>query len=551
MVQDPEQDGGDPWEFIDLVRRHRLLIALCAIFGAGLAFAYSSLQPRVFQSSAVMIFRTVGGDGMVRDGSAGSSLTATASAQVELRFFQSTAVQDAAATKLDGEADVEALILEEAVGLEVVARAASADLAATAANVYAQTYTKERVLARSRDAVAAQGVLQSQIGEVDTELGDLQVKLNNIAAGTPAGEGEDAERLTAEFTTLTAKKLALQQRLDSMLLVGAGDGPEIVSPAEPNDDPVAPAPVRNGIAGAFGGICVGVALMLLRERLDGVVRSDKALGRELVDVPILAVIPHIGRRRGDDAFLTIKREECITMVEPLRALRSAIQFSAKRSAVRSVLVLSPDPGEGKSTIAFNLALTMGRAGSTAILVDGDVRRPTISRSVLGSSDAGLTTVVSGVSGLHESVVRVEGEPNVAVLPAGPKEGWTGLVESHETRSTVEWFGGLADFVVFDAPPVLASADALTLCRMVDAVVLVVRVGRTREAAVEKALMQLRQVDAPLLGVVVNDMKRSRLNRYHYYEYYSYAPSDEAPILGRIAAPNGAVAGSVPDVSTAS
>lgn len=510
--------AGDVREYLEIFRRRRWIIVACALAGAALAVAYSLSQQKVYESSAVLLFQSASSSGLVREGSAGSELTQAAAAQVEVQLFDSRAVQDAAADKLGDSADVKAVILDEAVGLEVIATASSPVVAAKAANVYAQAYSDARVRSAVEQADAARSVLREQLSEVDNRLTAVQAELRGDA-GPSQGENQTESQLTDELTSLSAQKSALEERLDALALSGAGDGPQIVSPAEPNGSPTSPKPVRNLLAGFVAGLVVGLALALVRERLDDAVRTEGDLQEIAVGLPVLATLPHI-KVRGRNDFIAITSPAGRGVVEPLRTVRTALQYVSIDRPINRLLIASPTPGDGKSTLALNIALAYGRAGKRTVLVDADLRRPRLSRFVDNPRGWGLTSVLLGDTQLEDSVLRVAGEANFALLPTGPTlQGSSEIFESNRTRALLDAIGAQADMVVLDAPPLLAIADALTLAQNVDAVLLVARSGKTSKRDVQAALERLRQVGAPVVGVVLNDSRRrSSYNPYYYSEY---------------------------------
>lgn len=520
--------AGDVREYLEIFRRRRWIIVACALAGAALAVAYSLSQQKVYESSAVLLFQSANSSGLVREGSAGSELTQAAAAQVEVQLFDSRAVQDAAADKLGESADVKAAILDEAVGLEVIATASSPVVAAKAANVYAQAYSDARVRSAVEQADAARSVLREQLSEVDSRLTAVQAELRGDA-GAPQGENQTESQLTDELTSLSAQKSSLEDRLDALALIGAGDGPQIVSPAEPNGSPTSPKPVRNLLAGFVAGLVVGLALALVRERLDDAVRTEGDLQEIAAGLPVLATLPHI-KVRGRTDFIAITNPTGRGVVEPLRTVRTALQYVSIDRPINRLLIASPTPGDGKSTLALNIALAYGRAGKRTVLIDADLRRPRLSRFVDNPRGCGLTSVLLGETQLEDSVLRVAGEANFALLPTGPTPpGSSEIFESDRTRAVLDAIGAQADMVVFDAPPLLTIADALTLAQNVDAVLLVARSGKTSKRDVRAALERLGQVGAPVVGLVLNDSRRrSSYNSYYYDEYAADDLKDPPP-----------------------
>lgn len=518
-----DREAGDVRHYLDVFRRQRWIIVACAILGALLATAYSFSQQKVYESSAVLIFQSASSSGIARQGLADSSLTQAAAAQVEAQLFDSQVVQDAAAAELNDSASVNAVILDEAIGLEIIATAKSPEVAARAANVYAQAYSKERIRAAVNDANTARGVVEEQLSEVDTQLKSVQAQLSGESAAANGPEAAESQ-LTDELASLSAQKFALEQRLDALALVGSGDGPQVVSPAEVNPSPTSPKPIRNFVAGLVAGLVLGLGLALLRDRLDEKVRSEADLRDVIGDLPVLATVPHVKvQERGE--FIALTNADAQGVIEPLRVVRSALQYISIDRPIRRLLVTSPSPGDGKSTLALNLALSSARAGKRTVLIDTDLRRPRLSTFIGHPNTRGLTSVLIGETPLVDSVVNLPGEKNLVLLPTGPTPpGSSERIESDRTRCVIDEIASQADLTVLDAPPVLTVADALALAGMVDAVVLVARSGKTKRRELVEAIDRLDQVGAPVIGAVLNDGRP----RPAYGEYYYAAGPDEVP-----------------------
>jgi capsular exopolysaccharide synthesis family protein len=188
-----------------------------------------------------------------------------------------------------------------------------------------------------------------------------------------------------------------------------------------------------------------------------------------------------------------------------------------------ICVTSPGPGEGKSTTAANLAITLAQQGSHTLLVDADLRRPLVHRAFNLVQEPGLTDVLVASAQLREAV-RPNVIPKLDVLPAGalppnPSE----LLGSEAMRRLTEQLRSQYDVVIFDSPPTLAVTDATVLGASSDAVILVLRAGETEEIAAQRSLEQLRRVQARVAGTVLNGVEK---DRDRYYNYYYYRQHDD-------------------------
>jgi len=192
--------------------------------------------------------------------------------------------------------------------------------------------------------------------------------------------------------------------------------------------------------------------------------------------------------------------------EAYRTLRTNIQFSGLDKSLRTLLVTSSSPAEGKSTTLGNLAVTFAQAGNQVILVDCDLRRPSL-HTVFGvDNGVGLTNLAIG--DLPDKIpLQDTSVPNLRLLPSGPlPPNPSELLGSKRMDKILEMLKSGADFVLFDCPPILAVTDAAVLARKVDGVLLVVSAGKTKREHASKAKLLLDKVNANVVGVVLNNAK---------------------------------------------
>jgi len=312
----------------------------------------------------------------------------------------------------------------------------------------------------------------------------------------------------------------------------------IIDPAYPAPEPIKPKKKLNLLGGAFLGIFLGWGLALLKEKMDTSVKTMEEL--EQIGHTVLANIPVI---RGKNGSRSRKSEETfsqeqqakqiasslVTHFEPksavseaYRTFRTNIQFAQLDKSVKTLLVTSPGPSEGKSTTISNLAITLAQQEIKTVLIDADLRKPVL-HSVFGlSREKGLTHYLMGKAAL-EQVVRPTGIENLSLiscgaLPPNPAE----LLGSQKLKELLERLKTEFEMVLFDSPPAMAVTDAVVLSTLLDGVVLVVSSGQTNRNSLRYAASALKNVGANLLGVVLNKIKMESLyGSYHYYHYYHY------------------------------
>ncbi|MDR3710316.1 MAG: polysaccharide biosynthesis tyrosine autokinase [Capsulimonadaceae bacterium] len=279
---------------------------------------------------------------------------------------------------------------------------------------------------------------------------------------------------------------------------------------------VRPKKAQSIIFSCFIGLFLGICLALLQEMLDDRINSMEETGRAL-RLPTLGAIPTIAE---GSPHLLLEMAGSEPAAESYRSVRTNIHFASVDTALETLLITSPNPGEGKSTTATNIALAMALDGKRVILVDADLRRSTLHKVMGMLAVPGLTDVLLGHSSLEESLQECELASNLHLLPAGsvppnPSE----MLNSRSFANLMQRLTGKADVVVFDSPPVLVGADASILASLVDGVVLVVEAGGTKKQAAKQAVAMLRQARARLIGMAFN--KASSSPGYYYYNHYSY------------------------------
>jgi capsular exopolysaccharide synthesis family protein len=294
----------------------------------------------------------------------------------------------------------------------------------------------------------------------------------------------------------------------------------VIKPAIAPSGPSAPNTRLNLLLGLLLGVAFGVTAAVLKSTLDYRIRGELEL-RRVTDAPLLGAIA-FDQDASKKPLLTQSKPQS-PRAESFRQLRTNLQFANVAGKAASVLVTSSLPGEGKSTTATNLAISLAQAGQTVCLVDADLRRPMINEYLGLDRNAGLTTALVGNADVNE-LLQPWGQDRLYVLTSGaippnPSE----LLGSEEMQTLIERLEQAFDIVVVDAPPLLPVTDAAVLSRHVGGVVLVVGAFKTKQHDLEKSLKSLDMVEANVLGVVLNRLPVKGPDAYAY----SYYGSEEA------------------------
>lgn len=224
--------------------------------------------------------------------------------------------------------------------------------------------------------------------------------------------------------------------------------------------------------------------------------------------------------RPDECRLVVQEDPKAVSSEAFRTLRTNLQFASPDVELRAVLFTSPGPAEGKSTVSSNLAVSVAQTGTEIVLVDSDLRKPTVHKIFGLNNSVGLTSVLTGQIKLEDAVQKTKID-GLSVLTSGPiPPNPAELLQSKSMRGIVERLKQEHERVLFDAPPVLPVADAMILSAYVDGVIMVISANHVPREMAVRAKELLENTNARLLGVVLNQVKYSRDGEQYYYNYYT-------------------------------
>jgi polysaccharide biosynthesis transport protein len=331
------------------------------------------------------------------------------------------------------------------------------------------------------------------------------------------------------LSSLTTNVSALQQAYNLLneqyqtLLISEQAKPASARPVFPAEKGKQVAPRRLLIllmALAFGSI-LAIALAALIDRLDSRVHSDVE-AEAATRLPVLAHIPQMDKPGQERLIAGGTGNANFTLVETFQMLRTNITFSALDEPIRSVIVTSTLPSEGKSTCATNLAIAAAQTGERVILVDCDLRRPSVDRQLKLPNKVGFTSVVTGACSLQDALQETA-VPGLRVLTSGPTPpNPFHMLNSRAARSLLRQLRNEADFVVIDTPPALGMADAQLIATTADAILLVVSTQGAKKHEIARTRDLLSQTGVEMLGTILNRVKTGFGGYYGYgYSYYQY------------------------------
>lgn len=306
----------------------------------------------------------------------------------------------------------------------------------------------------------------------------------------------------------------------------------ILDGARPPTAPVEPNIPRNLLFAAVLGLASGVGLAFLLEGIDNTVRTTEQ-AQMISGVASLGMIP-LGSKSARDGpnpkrlVIASSKEavELVTQVRPqsqmaesYRALRTSLLLSNLGAPPKVIMVTSALPQEGKTTTSINTAVVLAQKGVRVLLIDADLRRPSIHKTLSMGPHSGLSNVLTGSTTLDQAITRTPVLPNLFVLAAGtPPPNPAELLASTNLKQVLDQLREQYDHIVIDTPPSLSVTDAVVLSPRADAVVLVIRSGQTTKQALRRSRDILTQVNAKVVGVLLNAVDLSSPDYYYYYEY---------------------------------
>lgn len=514
-----------------MVLRRKWLIVAFTVLVVGAALGVSLREQKLYRSSAQMLMRPRAIESIF-DQSRGSYFATTAqSVQTEIQVLTGEGVASLVRDKLGYGGSVSASQVGDTSVVQVSAVSPVPARAAATANAYIDAYIHFRKKQAVDDLSLAVEQVQVKVDELQKQIAplDLQISASEQARARDA----DIAALRAQRDSLLSQQAVFRQsisqlQLDQSLKTG---GAERVSTAGVPRVPFAPTPIRDGVRALVLGLLLGTAIVFLLEYLDDRIKTKGDLQRVIGELPVLGLIPSIAWKRKDEAVVVSMAAPRSPASEAYRTLRTSVQFLGLDSPIRLIQITSPSAEEGKSTTLTNLAVALARTGRKVLVVCCDLRRPRLHTFFDLSNDVGFTSVVVGDVPLTAAIQAIPGEPGLSLLASGPlPPNPSELLASTRAVELLKAAAAHYDYVLVDCPPLLPVTDAAIIAGISDATILVTSARKTTRKEVQRGLELLRQVEGPVVGVVLNGVVAEDTYGYgegaYKYRYrYRYRADD--------------------------
>jgi capsular exopolysaccharide synthesis family protein len=502
-------DGFDLVSILRILRRRAWVLILCTLLVGGGIYAYSSRQPKSYVASAKLHFGDPGFDqAIVAPNARTQSVDPERDAATNLQDVEVRPIAERTAQAIGGGLTGDSVASQIHVTADgksnfvsIQATAADPDLAARLATMYARQYISSRRSKAIAQIRAAQAVVRRRLATLS--------RTTNAARKLPQ------PRLSQEQATALDEERTLRDQ-DNQLSVLASlqnGGAELAEAAVPPSAATSPRPMRDAVLGGLLGLLLGLSLAFMFERFDRHVKEPDQLKGDFHQ-PTLGRVPESRALRKPTKYIGDRLPPL--EAEAFRLLWANLRFYNAGRDIRSVLVTSAVPREGKTTVALHVGATAASTGARTLLIEADLRGPSLGRMLALPAGQGLIEVIHGELSLEEAAQRVELAyvdgiaPFDVLLSGGPFRNPAILLESPAFHDLLDQAEHDYDLVVIDTPSTAFVSDAIALLTQVSGVLVVTRLGHSTRMATSQLANQLANVDAPVLGLAVNSVSSRSL-----------------------------------------
>lgn len=515
-------------QYLKSVLRWWWLLLLSTGIAAGASYAASMQQPRIYQTTTtLMVGQVIQKDNPSYNDFTTTERLAESYAQMATRQPILQAAVEALGLKMNWQGlkgRVNAYSIPRTQLLGVAVKDTSPERAVAIADEIAYQLVLQSPNSPDNEARKERSqFVQSQLDDLETRINKAKTRVTELETELAnALSARQIQDLQTEISNLESLISNWQANYSDLLdFLDGGNSPNyltIIEPAQTPNNPVSPDVATNVLLAAAVGFALALSAAVLLEYIDDTIKSTDDLSVGGLELTALGSVNRIAGQDYRDKLIT-SHNPFSPVSEAYRMVRTNLQFMTIDQSTQTIMVSSPNPGEGKSVTTANLGVIMAQANLKTVIVDADLRRPTMHKIFQVSNLEGLTDLLRSPENEVSNQLKSTGIENLQVITSGPlPPNPSEMLSSQRMSELADRLKEVADVIVFDSPPVLAVTDAAVLSSRVDGVILVTQAKRTRRDATKQAVERLERVGARVLGSVLNQV--SGKGDYSHYSYYT-------------------------------
>lgn len=516
LDDDANVDSIDLQKLIFLLRKWVWMLLLITVLSGFTAFLVSKKLTPYYESSTILLINEAPTTTAINYNSVlmSEQLTVTYSRMIDKTSLLSKVINQLGLTTTTEALSnlVTITSLKDTQLIQIHVETSNPQLSASIANAIADIFSQHVSEIQSQRFALTRTNLEQQLTEIEAQITSDEIQLRSVISQSVG------DKLKAKIARNQEIYSNLLKSYESVRLSEAQSATNVmqVEKAIVNSRPVRPNVTHNVVIAGLAGILLALGAIVIFEVLDDTVKTPDDINRKF-RIPVLGAINH---QKGIQQSPIAQLEPCSFTADEYRRLRTNLNYACNDRMLGTLMVTSPEPCEGKTTTAVNLAIIFAQSGKQVILADCDFRHPTTQIAFQLNNREGMSTLFtrssSGIAGIPQS----SGVENLWIVTTGQLSPNQSELLGHEKMTDIlHAMQEQVDIVIIDTSPVLAVTDAAMLAPSVDGVLIVVKPGKTKTKDLADTVEQLSRVKAHILGVVLNDIDTTRSTAKYYYRYH--------------------------------
>ena len=511
-------------QYIILFKRWTWLIILGGVVAATVAFVVSKSQKPLYQATSVLLISeglTTNADG----GFQSLQLSERLALSYVIRLTNYEVLAESIASlglNIDIDDLAEAIQVNPINNSQLISLSVEGydpQIIAALANEIPQKFAERNAAMQLERFANSKANLETELTHISEDLAAAELLL--IMEQNNGNEQLSIEQLNDNIVCLRETHSRLLQSYEDIRVAEAGSLNNLIIDeyARIPTVPISPRVVTNTLLAGIVGIMLAVGVVFLIEYLDDTIKDPASLEHLTGLSTIGVIVKNTVTVKNEKNSLVMMNQSRSPNAEAYRQVRTNVQYVGVGRELSTILVTSPNQGEGKSITAANLAITLAQASNKVILIDSDMRRPSLHHKFNIFNNTGLTDFLLSKEN-NSAFIQESGVENLQIITAGslppnPAE----LIHSERMQHIIDWLHETVDYIVLDSPPILAVTDAVLLSQLASTTVIVVEAGKTRQQSLLLGIQKIEAVGGHIAGILIN--KVSSRHSSYYYNYYAY------------------------------